>query len=361
LGRPAALGEAFLAAAVEPQRWLDALEQLAFAAASDHAQIIGIGPELTIGFNWVSDMGPEAHAAADRADLISPATNFRVAAALTTPPDSIVAEDRYAAIKPHLTDDAYLDLCSDLQIPHGCQTTLLSGETGLVGFALLRSERTGPSGSDTRDLFARVRESAAVAAGLQVALEREGHQLIAGSFEAMGTACFVLDRRMTVRAATSAAEGLLHEGAIRLADMRLALDHPADDKRLAAAIASVAAEKVMAASVTISDSAGLLMLKLYRLPAREWNMGFAPYAILIAKRPNAANAVDHRFLRDAYGLTATEAEVALLLRSGLARDAICTARGITRETLRSHLRSLFAKLGVARETEAIHLLHALLS
>ena len=118
---------------------------------------------------------------------------------------------------------------------------------------------------------------------------------------------------------------------------------------------------MLARNVAVADGAGVLMLKLHRLPAREWNMGFAPFAILVVKRSGGSSAADLEFLREAYGLTASEAEIALLLRAGRPRDSICAARGITRETLRSHLRALFAKLGVSRETEAIHLLHALLN
>lgn len=360
MGQPQKLGDAFLSAAVEPQRWITALEQLAHATGSNHAQIIGIGPSYALDFNWVSDMDAPAHAAADRAELISPATNFRVAAGLNASPDAIIAEERYEAIKPHLVDDAYLDLCSDLGIQNGCQTTLLTGDVGLVGFALLRSQQTGPTNAEAHDLFSSVRGAAASAAALQVALEREGHRLVAGSFEAMGIACFVLDRGMAVRAVTRAAESLLHDGSLRLTDMRLAVPQAADDKRLATTLSSLSTGQTQAATIVINDGSGLLTLRLHRLPTREWNMGFAPYAILIAKRAGSARPADLAFLRDAYALTATEGEIALLLCAGRSRDVISATRGITRETLRSHLRSIFAKLGVSRETEAIHMLHALL-
>ena len=354
------LAEAFLAAAVEPERWLGALGELAAATGSDHAQIIGIGPDYALDFNWVSDMGAEAHAAADRAELITPQTNFRVAAAQSAPSGAILCEERYATVKPHLIDDAYLDLCSDLDIPHGCQTDLLIGDGGLVGFALLRSERSGPTTAQARDLFANVRDAAATAVSLQVAIEREGNRLVAGALEAMGTACFVLDRDMIVRAVTPGAEALLDDGVMRMVDQRPALPRPGDERRLGAALASVRDRRVMAASLAVEDGPGILMLKLHRLPARQWNMGFAPYAILVAKRSVGAKAADLKLLRDTFALTASEAEIALLLSAGRTRDAICAARGITRETLRSHLRALFAKLGVHRETEAIHRLHALL-
>lgn len=344
---------------MEPQLWLGALERLAAATGSDHAQLIGIGPSYSFGFNWVSDMDAAAHAIADRAEFLSPTTNFRVAAGIAAPPNAIVAEDRYAVARAKLVDHTYLDLCSDLRIPHGCQTTLLSSAHGLIGFALLRSQQVGSTDAAARTIFADTCRSAGAAVVLQVALERDGHRLIAGSFEAMGTACFVLDRAMTVRAATLPAEALLQEGVLRLAGGRLSLPQAADDKRFGRALATIAAAEVQAASL-VTGGTGLLTLRVHRLPQREWNMSFAPFAIVIVKRPAGANSADLALIRASHGLTATEAEIALLLRAGRRRTDICTLRGITRETLRSHLRSLFAKLGVRRETEAIHVLHALL-
>lgn len=355
------IAEAFLAAAVEPQRWLGALELLADSTGSDHAQIIGIGPDYSLGFNWVNGMTPEDHVKFDRVELVTPATNFRVAAGLTAQTGAIVREDRYDALKPQLIDESYLDMCSDMRIPFGCQTNLRVDDGGLIGFALLRSQGTGATTPEAEAMFTAMRASAVAAVALQVALEREGHRLIAGGFNAMGTACFVLDRAMHVRAITLAAEALVRQGLIRLADGRINLPQPGEDRRLGAAFTAVAEGRALAGNVAVPDGAGLMVLKLHRLPVREWNMGFAPYAILVVKRSAGSGAVDLGFLRDTYALTATEAEVALLLRAGHTRDAICAARGITRETLRSHLRALFAKLGVSRETEAIHLLHAILS
>ena len=359
------IAEGFLAAAVEPARWLGALERLASATGSDHAQIIGIGPDYSLDFNWVTGMSAADHAKFDRDEMVAPASNFRVAAGIGGRIGAVIGDERYDTFRDALVDDAYLDMCSDLRIPHGCQTNLRHDANGLLGFALLRSQRSGPAPAEARDLFAQVAHDAATAAALQVALEREGHRLVSGTFEAMGRACFVLDRRMQVCAFSPPAEALLREGVLKLADGRVALPDAVEDRRLAQATAAVAAGRTLAGQVAAADrpacgGTGTMVLRLYRLPAREWAMGFAPFAVMIVSRAAPALA-DVTLLRDTYRLTAAESEIALLLRAGRSRDAICESRGITRETLRSHLRALFAKLGVNRETEAIHLLHTLLA
>ncbi len=361
MGQWNAITDTFLAAAVQPQRWIDALELLADATGSDHAQLIGIGPGYSLGFNWANGLTEAERQLADADGMVSPDTNFRVAAGFDAPVGQIIREDRYQAVTPLLRDDRYLDLCRDLDIPFGCQTNVRVDDRGLIGFALLRSHRTGPTTPEAIDIFARAVDSAAAATALQTSLEQEAHQLIAGSFEAMDIACFVLDQRMTVHAMTRPAEALLRDGVMRLEGGRVTLPVPADDRRLASASNAVAAQRTLLGNVIVRTGAGMMVLKLHRLPAREWNMGFAPFAILVVNRPGGGSAAaDIAFLRDHHGLTTAEAEVALLLRAGHGRAAICAQRGITRETLRSHLRALFAKLGAHKETEALHLLHMML-
>jgi len=355
LAQRIAIAEAFLTAAVEPEGWLRALALLAEATGSDRAQIVGYGPGYGPEFNWVNDVPPgmlEAFGAVP--DGASPRGNFRIAANLVAPAP-VLHEAHYDAVRPTLASAAYTDLCHDWHIPYGCQANIHTGPDGLLGLALLRSTANGRTTPEQRALFDTVRGDVAAAARLQMTLEGQGHRLLAGTFEAMDIAAFVLDRRMRVRAMSAPAERLLHGGALRLAGGELLLPGAAA-RALAQAFAGVATGTPAREILTPA-----LRVKLHRLPASDapmhGAMGFAPYAILVAeplaRAPDPATA-----LRTRYRLTATETEIALLLRAGKAREEICARRGITRETLRSHLRAIFAKLGVRRETEAIHVLLA---
>jgi DNA-binding CsgD family transcriptional regulator len=59
-------------------------------------------------------------------------------------------------------------------------------------------------------------------------------------------------------------------------------------------------------------------------------------------------------------LTPAEADVALLLCQGRPRDEIAAHRGVSSETLRSQLRSIYSKLGCNREAELIILARSVL-
>ena len=77
--------------------------------------------------------------------------------------------------------------------------------------------------------------------------------------------------------------------------------------------------------------------------------------VLILDSALPANTVEAE-LRQLYGLTYTETRLAKLLMEGLTLDDCCRELGIRRTTGRMHLRNLFAKIGVRRQSELVSLL-----
>ena len=345
------IGSCLTAAAIEPGRWIEALGAVADATRSDRAQLIGFGRGYAIDFNWAS--GEDNGIIAAFAD-VPPPLNFRVVASQQFREEAILDERHYDAVAADLGASDYIDLCRKWDIPFGCQTTLRDDTDGLIGLALLRSAKTGPTGLAERAGFDRIRRQAAAAVALQIAIERQGFRLIAGAFEAMSSACFVLDRTLRVRAITPLAEDSLREGILRQEDGRLASPL---DRADAIPAACRALNDTSSRRVILVDQVGApISLQFHRLPAAAWSFGFEPFAVAVLTRATAPPILDAMSLRSAFGLTGAEAEITLLLRSGLDRDAIRAARGITHETLRSHFAAIFAKLGVRSEIAAVRLL-----
>ena len=75
--------------------------------------------------------------------------------------------------------------------------------------------------------------------------------------------------------------------------------------------------------------------------------------ILDAALPVEATEVE---LRQLYGFTSTEAQLANLLMEGMALEDCSDELGIRRTTVRMHLRNIFAKTGVRRQGELVSLL-----
>jgi DNA-binding CsgD family transcriptional regulator len=81
-----------------------------------------------------------------------------------------------------------------------------------------------------------------------------------------------------------------------------------------------------------------------------------PATLLFILDPEISVETVEAELRQLYGLTSMEACLANLLMEGKALDDCCTILNIRRSTARTHLKHLFEKVGVQRQSELVSLL-----
>lgn len=79
-------------------------------------------------------------------------------------------------------------------------------------------------------------------------------------------------------------------------------------------------------------------------------------AVILIRDADRGSAPQAAILRQFYGMTRTEAEVASNLSLGLTLDETATAMSISRNTARAHLRAIFSKSGITRQTELVRLM-----
>ncbi|MET0372519.1 MAG: helix-turn-helix transcriptional regulator [Sphingobium sp.] len=346
----------FLSAALEPDRWDDALRAMAAATGSRHGQLIGFGPGA-VPFNWITDSDASMAERSDQIDISAPDLNFRVAADRLSDLPSIVHEAHYDIARAALRADDYLDLCDEFDIFDGCQTRLLADDRMMIGLALLRDSKDGRTSEEDRALFARIAGQARKAVRLQQAIEQQGFALLSGTLEAMDRACFLIDAMGRVGGATPRAEGLLSTGSLRLVDGQLSTARPDDARRIAASIRGVIEPPRMGGDpVTLADAAGnvAMMLEFHALPSKAWALPFAPRGIIVA-RTGVPTDRTIATLMQSYRLTVAEADIAVRLASGMSRPDIAAARGVSVETLKVQLRSVYEKMGCNRESQVVRL------
>ncbi|MBH1999611.1 MAG: helix-turn-helix transcriptional regulator [Sphingomonadaceae bacterium] len=346
----------FLSAALEPETWDKALRAMATATGSRHGQLIGFG-EGAAPFNWISDIDDSIIAKSAAIDQSAPDLNFRVAADGLADNPTVVHEAHYDIARKSLRADDYLDLCSDFDIFDGCQTRLMAGREGMIGLALLRDSKDGRTTEEQRALFARIAGHADTAVRLQRAIEQQGFALLAGTFEAMDRACWLLDGSGRVGGMTPRAEALLFNSRIRLSDGWLSSERPDETRAMVRAI-RVALEPPGRAGdpVALSDDEGgvAIMLECYPLPVQPWSLPFSPRAIMIA-RVGTPTGRHVQMLTRTFRLTPAEADIAIRLATGQSRSAIAAARGVTADTLKVQLRSIYEKTGCNRESQLVRI------
>ena len=88
----------------------------------------------------------------------------------------------------------------------------------------------------------------------------------------------------------------------------------------------------------------------------EQSAGAGPAAVVLIMDPELSLPTAGPELRELYGLTAAEARLTALLINGKTPEDCCEAMGVSRFTVYSHLKRLFKKVGVQRQSELVSLL-----
>ncbi|MFS0738791.1 helix-turn-helix transcriptional regulator [Sphingomonas sp. 1P06PA] len=352
----AAVGDAFAAAALDDALWMPALQALADATGSNRAQLVGIGGSANIPFNWVTGFPEKALREFVEIDGGSPAVNPRVAASQRAAVMEVVHEDDYDRVMPDIHGDIYADFARDNDIPFGCQSALQVDRHGLIGLAVLRTASDGRTTPEQRRMFAGIAGHARAAVRIQSALEHRGAALVAGAFETLDAAVFVLDGLGRVAAYTPAAQRLLSCGRLRIADDRLAAAPRADGVALDHAVRRMldtGDQPMTSLLLRGGPDDEMLVVDVSRLPRQPWSLGYRPSLLLVLRGSGRLHAARFDLLRDAHGLSRAEADIVLRLAAGDDRESIAAARGVSVQTVRTQLKTIFAKIGVRREVDLV--------
>lgn len=112
------------------------------------------------------------------------------------------------------------------------------------------------------------------------------------------------------------------------------------------------------AFVAVTRPSGKRPITVLVRPARGESLHAnpAPAALMVLLDPEFSVDAAETQLRELYGLTSTEAAIAKLLMDGKTVEGCCGQLGVRVATVRMHVRNLFQKTGVRRQSQLISLL-----
>ncbi|MDB5978878.1 MAG: helix-turn-helix transcriptional regulator, partial [Nevskia sp.] len=115
---------------------------------------------------------------------------------------------------------------------------------------------------------------------------------------------------------------------------------------------------VEAMSVTRPSGRAKLGVLVRQIPLGTWSESRQRPAVAVLLRDPESSAAQpsHELVSRLFGLTRMEAALALLLAEGLTLDEAAEKMDVRRNTARTHLRSIFCKTGVTRQTMLVRLL-----
>lgn len=183
------------------------------------------------------------------------------------------------------------------------------------------------------------------------------------AFDNMAMGCIILDRKMQVLSLNKAADQLLQEKQGLALQNRFLIVGSRDENRqfreliktMLASGPQSSAANVAAFRIGLSQSVtGLGLLCRALPPAMTPDAG--PSVAIFISDPEKPRLSKTDVLAQLFGLTKSEAGLALLLANGLTLDEAAGELGITRNTAKSHLSSAFSKTGVTRQPSLVQLI-----
>lgn len=346
------------------EAWPSALAAIASACGARSGQLIGMDQTGTILTHFLTGVDPEEFDQISAFGVGDPVRNPRLRigqrAAVLVPE----ADQNWIDADARRKSPIYREIYDRLDLSFNCQTVLVREPNLLLRASVTKSSGQGPLSSEEMRVFTSLAPHIQAAARVHVSLARTASLSAMGMLDAMDLPGLLLDASGGVIAVSAAADVEISNGRLlRLRDRRLhtlvAEDKVVLDNAISAALSS-GSGRPGACIVEIRSRSGRYdwALDVIALASSGHLPGLAP-AVLIVARPANVVRSPAELAREAWGLSAAEAEIAVRLAAGETLNAIGEARGVSRTTVRSQLQSIYAKVGVHRQAAVVAAILAL--
>jgi DNA-binding CsgD family transcriptional regulator len=348
------LTHAFSAAAVNPTLWEGAMDAAAQVTGSTGAALLPIRGHLPSV--PISQSVGELFAAYFRDGWYK--TDPRYAGIPSLIRRGVMSDFDVGPPDEFVRTSIYRELCAPLGLRWVAGVKVAAGDD-LWCLAIQRSANEGPFGPQDIRRLSAVSQNLSAAAATARAFGFARAEAALDVFEMSGSAVVLFDRSAEVFRLNRAAEHLLGDD-LRIVHNRLvARDHDATanlDRALHALLWSPDGPSLRP-PVTLPRQERYPILAYASRPTGVSADCFAPcQAIVVLVDLEARVRLVEQDLMNTFGLTPAEARLASRVSSGESIEEAAIELGVTYETTRKHLKSIFQKTGTHRQAQMVALL-----
>ena len=187
-------------------------------------------------------------------------------------------------------------------------------------------------------------------------------RLYAGTVDRMLVGTVMLDETGSLLKSNPVADEMIREGdGLRLVNGALRADVAAENRELQRLVRQAlnggTPAVVNAISITRKSARGKLGVLIRSLPnAGSSKTKRRPSVALFIRDAERKSEASREMVRRLFDLTPAESSLALALANGLTLDEAADGLNIRKNTARAHLRSIFSKIGVTRQTTLVRVL-----
>ncbi|MEX5687586.1 MULTISPECIES: helix-turn-helix transcriptional regulator [Pseudomonas] len=251
-------------------------------------------------------------------------------------------------------NDVYHVMCADISTPDG----------GKLRFRATRPKHAPNFCANERALCASFLPHLRRASQLHNLLDRSESLsgLYSQAISRLSVATLVLDESGSVLQINPVAEEILaRSDGLKLVGGRLEATYPSDNRELQrlirAAFCPDAPKSAEAMSVTRPSGLVNLGVVVESIPSLDWaEEKGQPTALVYIRDASSKSLASEVVTKQLFNLTKAETALAMELANGLSLEEAAEALNIRRNTARAHLRSIFSKTGVRRQTELVRIM-----
>lgn len=349
-------------AATEQELWRSVLTEIADRTGSQGAVLFGQSFQAArVYFDYNGRLSEECNLVYRQRHMQNPWS----AGMESQPVGRLVLSDEIvplASLQPTLF---FNEVLRPQDVSHNAMIALAAKDDFKAAFNLCRSARQGPLGHDGRRFLERLAPHLcrSIRLGFRIDAYRSLQRAEYDVLDRLSVGVILLDRRARIIYANAAAKALdTDDGPLHLRSATVTARAPPQAQRLGDLI-RLALRGVPIASMSVSRAGDGALLTILVSSVRgrdvdrfaDLSMADAAVLLFIVDPANRAG-VPPAWIVDAYGLTAAEARVAIAASSGLTIPETAHQLGVSRNTIKTHLRKVFGKTGTNRQAELARLL-----
>jgi DNA-binding CsgD family transcriptional regulator len=348
--------------ATEQALWRSVLTHIADLTSSQGGILFGQSfGASTVHFDYNGRLSEECNSAYKERHVRNPWNE----AMQSEPVGRVVLSDAVISLDDLRQTLFFDDVLRPQDVAHNTMIALAARNDFCVAFNLCRSARQGPIGERGQTLLGQLVPHLRRSLGLAFridgyrAMQRGEYRVL----DQLSSGVVLLDRRARILYANAAARALdAREGPLLLRNATVTARSPSHAQRLGSLIRAAIAG-LPSGSMSVPRLHGEGLVTIIAISVRGHDVDRFSYlhmpdaaVLLFIVDPTNRGGASPELIRDAFGLTPAEARVAIAAASGLGIPDVALQLNLSPNTIKTHLRHVFAKTGTASQGELTRLI-----
>ena len=346
-------------AALDEARWVSCLEAIRAGFSGNYASLI-VRTETT------EDIGLIVSAGIDQPNLDPGNPYIAMSPFAGMVPDQIVTLGDVISERDWRASDYYLSYCKPQDVFHVIAADISTRNGGIYGLRITRPESAEAFSRAEIDFCQLLIPHIKRALNLHLSIneDRKVSTLYSQAMAQLMVGVVILDQDRQVLECNPAATAILEmKDGLRVVGQQLEAAYTNDNRKLQSLVQEAMAKTngskaSLNQAMSITRPSGRLAwgLIVQTITSDQWTEGKQRPSVAIFLR-DTEGRVDPpvRLAQQLFHLTPAETALAIQLANGLSLEDASEALNIRRNTARAHLRSIFSKTGVRRQTELVRI------